>query len=562
MHISLLVSGVGAIVAAIGGGVLLARCLREPRGDLAAFSVALLGLLVSLGSQAVGYLSGFDGAMFRAMELGGQVIAPLALILGLSEIAAKSTPVRFCARLYIPALALIAVVVLSLDQLAVTTFSKTWPDPAVVYQTPPNYVLEFAVGPLTALITVIAVGVVLQRAGQPSWNAVLPAQLVAGAAALLLAYPALAELAAYEAKIHLPVASAFAPLEAVAAALTWLAGSRAGRVPLASGRRERDDDAWRHDSDEVRDFGRFEPAADGGVYRGGGLYREDQSGRAGARRYELDDDDRNWRNGRPDRYDNGRSDGYDEDWAMDSRAGAQSWRDGPSRDDWRADQHGSGYEAPDYATGDVATGDFVAPNYVTDDFVAPGYASPGGNDPRAGGWQSRAASEPDRYASEADRFGGTNSNSNGDADGRRAQLFGQIAIFTLLEDRVEEFDELTHRVVEQVRSREPDTLVFIVHAVPSAPMQRILYEVYRDQSAYQRHNQQRHVRQFEADKRPYVLATNVIELGLQQAKVSPFPSVSELFSEPGYDTAGFERPDYLRDYGRTSAQPGSSREYR
>ena len=42
----------------------------------------------------------------------------------------------------------------------------------------------------------------------------------------------------------------------------------------------------------------------------------------------------------------------------------------------------------------------------------------------------------------------------------------------------------------------------------------------------------------------------MIELGLQQAKVTPFPSVTELFGEPGYDTSGFERPDYLRDYGR------------
>src|SRR5580704_4659937 len=118
MHISLAASGIGAIVAAIGAGVLLARCFRQPRGDLIAFSVALLGLLIGLGSEALGYLSGFDGAMFRAMELGGQVIAPLALILGLSEIAARSGAVRFCARLYIPALALVAVVVLALDQLA------------------------------------------------------------------------------------------------------------------------------------------------------------------------------------------------------------------------------------------------------------------------------------------------------------------------------------------------------------------------------------------------------------------------------------------------------------
>jgi len=141
-------------------------------------------------------------------------------------------------------------------------------------------------------------------------------------------------------------------------------------------------------------------------------------------------------------------------------------------------------------------------------------------------------------------------------------LFGQIAIYTLLEERVHEFDQLTQRVVDQVRSSEPDTLVFIVHAVPSAPMQRILYEVYRDRGAYAWHRQQPYVTKFEADRRPYVLATNVIELGLQQAKVSPFPSVKDLFGEPGYDTSGFERPDYLRDYGRPPAsQDGPARSW-
>ncbi len=554
MHISLAASGIGAIVAAIGGGVLLARCFRQPRGDLIAFSVALLGLLIGLGSEALGYLSGFDGAMFRAMELGGQVIAPLALILGLSEIAARSGAVRFCARLYIPALALVAVVVLALDQLAQVTFSKKWPDPAVFYQTPPNYVLEFAIGPVTALVAVIAIGVVAYRAGQPGWNAVLPAQLMAGAAALLLAYPPLAALAAYQANIHLPVASVFALLGTAAAALTWLAGMRAGRVPLPS--RPARDDAWSYDDhqaanfgrvDQTGDFARFEPATDGGVYRGGGLYRPEPAGRAGAGPYDRDDDpDLDYRSGS----------GYDGGWGDASREGSQDWRSGPGRDEWRADQQRSDYETPDFATGDFATGDFATGDYATGDF-APG--DPRYQDDLDGRAAAGAASHQGRPGN-PDILGGA---SHQGEDGARAQLFGQIAIFTLLEDRVEEFDKLTGRVVEQVRSREPDTLVFIVHAVPSAPMQRILYEVYRDRSAYQWHNQQPHVQQFEADKRPYVLATNVIELGLQQAKVSPFPSVADLFSEPGYDTAGFERPDYLRDYGRTSAQPGGgSREYR
>src|SRR5580704_14558695 len=105
MSLSLIVSGLGAVVAAVGSGVLLARTFRSPRGDLICWSIALLGLLASLGAQALGHLAGFDPAMFRAMEIGAGVIAPLALALALSEVAARSGPVRFCARLYIPSLA-------------------------------------------------------------------------------------------------------------------------------------------------------------------------------------------------------------------------------------------------------------------------------------------------------------------------------------------------------------------------------------------------------------------------------------------------------------------------
>src|SRR5258708_4253942 len=147
---SIIFSRMGALFAAVGSGVLLSRCFRGPRGDIIAWSVALLGLLVSLGAQTFGYLTGFNGALFRAMELGGQVIAPLALTLGLCEVAAKSMAARFCARLYIPSLALVAMVVLVLDQLAPTAFTKAWPDPAVYYQAPPDYVLMFAIGPVTA----------------------------------------------------------------------------------------------------------------------------------------------------------------------------------------------------------------------------------------------------------------------------------------------------------------------------------------------------------------------------------------------------------------------------
>jgi len=562
MSISLIVSGIGAAVAAIGSGVLLARCFRAPRGDLVAWSVASIGLLISLGSQTLGHLVGFDGTMFRAMELGGQVIAPLALILGLSEVAGKSTAARFCARLYIPALGLVALVVLALDQLADVGFSKAWPNPAVHYQTPPDYVLMFAIGPVTALVTIITVGVVLARSGQPGWNAVLPAQLMGGAAALLLAYPALAQLAAYQAGVHLPVSSLFSVVCTAAAGLTWQAGVRTGQLRLSAlhgtdARAGGSDGRDRWDRpDQTGDFDRFDPAGEQGLYRGGGLYRPDRDERSAARRYSDDQGDAGygWHDDRGD---------YGDDWRHPDLASGRG-QDYQDDQDYR---YGSrDYPAGEYAAGDYATGDYATGDYATGDRYPAGGWQPEdgagypetddvpaqGGGRHSTGWPDEQRGEPspvlsDRAAQESSR----------------AQLFGQIAIYTLLEDRVEEFDHLTERVVEQVRGREPDTLVYIIHAVPSAPMQRILYEVYRDRAAYERHGQQPYVLQFEADRRPYVLATNVIELGLQQAKVSPFPSVDELFGEPGYDTSGFQRPDYLRDYGRTSAHPGgSSREYR
>src|ERR1700739_2492372 len=87
----------------------------------------------------------------------------------------------------------------------------------------------FAIGPLTRLVTVIAVGTVVARSGQPGWNAVLPAALMGGAAAVALAYPCLAQLVTYLTGIHLPVASEFAVLCALAALLAWLAADRVAR---------------------------------------------------------------------------------------------------------------------------------------------------------------------------------------------------------------------------------------------------------------------------------------------------------------------------------------------
>jgi quinol monooxygenase YgiN len=104
-----------------------------------------------------------------------------------------------------------------------------------------------------------------------------------------------------------------------------------------------------------------------------------------------------------------------------------------------------------------------------------------------------------------------------------APPYGRILIFTLLDDRVADFDRLAEQTAEEIRTREPDTLVYVIHLVPNAPMQRIFYEIYRDRAAFDSHENQPYMKRFVADRRAYVLATNVIELRLKYAKVAPLP---------------------------------------
>jgi quinol monooxygenase YgiN len=98
--------------------------------------------------------------------------------------------------------------------------------------------------------------------------------------------------------------------------------------------------------------------------------------------------------------------------------------------------------------------------------------------------------------------------------------YGRLSIFTLLEDRAAEFDRLAEQAAEGVRAAEPDTLVYVFHVVPNAPMQRIIYEIYRDRQAFESHERQPHIQRFVADRKVCVLATNIIDLRLKYAKVA------------------------------------------
>ena len=107
--------------------------------------------------------------------------------------------------------------------------------------------------------------------------------------------------------------------------------------------------------------------------------------------------------------------------------------------------------------------------------------------------------------------------------GAPGKPYGRILIFTLLEDRAGDFDRLAERTAEQVRTGEPGTLVYVIHLVPNAPLQRIFYEIYRDPVAFDSHESQPYMQRFVAERRSCVLATNVIELRLKYAKIAPLP---------------------------------------
>ena len=166
-----------------------------------------------------------------------------------------------------------------------------------------------------------------------------------------------------------------------------------------------------------------------------------------------------------------------------------------------------------------------------------------------------------------------------------ARPYGRILIFTLLDDRVADFDWLAEEAAEYVRTSEPDTLVYVIHLVPNAPLQRIFYEIYRDRAAFDSHESQPYMQRFVAERKTCVLATNVIELRLKYAKVAPLPGPQppapaaplppapggpvpqrsrplppprpQRSDQPRYDQPGYGQSGYGRGAPRRAARPAA-----
>ena len=502
MSISLVVALVGTLAAAAGTAVLVARCARTPRADVIAWAIATAGLTVALAAQVLGYRKGFAPITFRALHVGAQMIAPVALAWGVVEVAARSTAARFAGRLAFSALAVVAGVILGIDPLNPQAFGRSWPSASVFYGPLPNLLLLVVVGVtvITALVAAIVAGA--RSRGGPAGQAGFVSAGVAG----------LAILATAGISVRLPANSGYPVLCVLAAGLAILAGLLAGRFQLAALRAARgagDDTGW-GPAVPANGWGSGQYGGDDSL----GLYASGDRGADDSLNLYRD----SGRGGYP-----ASSGGYGDTGGFaqygDTRYGEpDASYDGPVTGAFEGPVTGAFERPVTGAFGGPATGGFSGPD--TGGFDGP---VTGAFDPlyRPNGLPGR-----DRDG-EYDRRGADTGLAAGDRGAPDlgaydiGLLYGQIAIYTLLDHGSAEFDRLADQVVEQVRGHEPGTLVYVVHGVPSAPLQRILYEVYRDRAAYDEHTQQSYIKDFEAGRSPLVLATNVIELGVRQAKVSP-----------------------------------------
>ena len=540
--------------------MLVRQCIRVPRMATVALFFATTGLTVALAAQAVGYHRGFSQTTFRAVQIGAQLIAPLALTWALAELTGKSLGSRFTARLGLGALTVVGAVVLATDPLTGASFSKSWPPASVHYQLIPNWVLE-AVAVVTAVFAVVAVIVAGVRGRRnQAWRGLFLAVAAIAAAAVATDWLR----ATFSANTAYPV------ICVAAAALAWFGAVRARTVQLESLRSggyswdedtgsfvQYHDDSGEIGYDDTSGFGR-----DRGATEGRGYYADEPGG---PRQDPADTDFNGWfRPGadtggfHQDPRDTG---GYDRGPDSGSFPRGDTGGFGPHPSDpggLGPHPAGSGSFGPPPSD----SGSFGPPPSDTGGFGPPP-ADPGGfgphpSDPHGfhrdavdnGGLPRQAADAYGQYGvvppeapppgrGQNGAMGGPDSTPSyvetGDvlpvlgADGYplpppqaagedTSGLYGQIAIYTLLDEAADDFERLASEVVEQVKTREPGTLVYVMHGVPAAPMQRILYAVYRDEAAFDEHERQPYIRQFEEEREPFVLATNVIELGVKHGK--------------------------------------------
>jgi quinol monooxygenase YgiN len=99
--------------------------------------------------------------------------------------------------------------------------------------------------------------------------------------------------------------------------------------------------------------------------------------------------------------------------------------------------------------------------------------------------------------------------------------FALVVRFTIRSGCEAIFDDLVSQTAEDIRAREPGTLVYACHKVEGAARERIFYELYANRAAFEEHETQVHTRHFLATREALLEATHVDFLNLADGKI-PF----------------------------------------
>lgn len=98
-------------------------------------------------------------------------------------------------------------------------------------------------------------------------------------------------------------------------------------------------------------------------------------------------------------------------------------------------------------------------------------------------------------------------------------MFGLAVRFTCRDAAsAEAFDKLVAETVRQIRQHEPGTLVYAVNRVEGKPLERVFYELYRDRSAFDAHEEQAHTRRMLAEREQFLASVDVDFLTLIDGK--------------------------------------------
>jgi len=109
--------------------------------------------------------------------------------------------------------------------------------------------------------------------------------------------------------------------------------------------------------------------------------------------------------------------------------------------------------------------------------------------------------------------------SKGAKDSHPATMFGLVVRFKCKDQAsAEAYDRLAAETIEAIKAHEPRTVMYASHRVKGQPLQRIFYELYRDEHAFHAHEAAPHTQRYRAERDQYLTAIEVDWLALQIGK--------------------------------------------